>query len=115
MFNKQERRKSNCKYGGTKVCKVEEVRKYFANPAIESFRLACKLPYLQFGFQIYRSCRSQMFFGTGADKNFAMLEFLSNKVAGPLDICKIFKSIFLKEHFRWLLLEISYELSLYCI
>ena len=82
MFNKQERRKSKCKYGGTKVCKAVEVRKYFVNSKIESFRLTCKLPYLQFGFQIYRSTRSQMFFGTGALKNFAMLEFLANKVAG---------------------------------
>ena len=31
------------------------------------------------------------------------------------EICKIFKSIFFTEHLRWLLLEISYELSLYCI
>ena len=31
------------------------------------------------------------------------------------EICKIFKSILFAEHFRWLLLEISYELSLYCI
>ena len=46
-------------------------------------RLACKLPYSQFGFQIYRSNRLQMFFGTGALKHFTMMEFLSNKVAGP--------------------------------
>ena len=31
------------------------------------------------------------------------------------EICKIFKSIFFAEHLRWLLLKISYELSLYCI
>ena len=31
------------------------------------------------------------------------------------EICKIFKSIFFTEHVWWLLLEISYELSLYCI
>ena len=31
------------------------------------------------------------------------------------EICKIFKSIFFTEHLRWLLLEISYKLSLYCI
>ena len=31
------------------------------------------------------------------------------------EICKIFKSIFFTEHLRWLLLELSYELSLYCI
>ena len=46
MFSKQERGKSKYKFGGTKVCKAEEVRKYFVNPKIESFRLACKLPYL---------------------------------------------------------------------
>ena len=90
MFNKQERRKSKYKYGGTKVCKAEEVIKYFVNPKIESFRLVCKLHYLQFGFQIYRSSRSQMFFGTGALKNFAMLEFLSNEVAG-LQACNFIK------------------------
>ena len=31
------------------------------------------------------------------------------------EICKIFKTIFFTEHLRWLILEISYELSLYCI
>ena len=80
MFSKQERRKSKYKFGGTKVCKAEEVRKHFLNPKIESFRLVCKLHYLQFGFQIYRSSRSKMFFGTGALKKFAMLEFPFNKV-----------------------------------
>ena len=131
MFNKQERRKSKCKYGGTKVCKAVEVRKYFVNSKIESFRLTCKLPYFYFGFQIYRSTRSQMFFGTGALKKFAMLEFLSSKVAGLLErnfikkrlqhkcfsvkFVKSLRASFFTEHFRWLLLEISYELSLYCI
>ena len=76
MVNKQERRNSKYKYGGTKVCKAEEVRKQVVNPKIESFQLGCKLPYLQFGFQIYRSSRSQMFFRTGPLKNFAMLEFI---------------------------------------
>ena len=75
MFSKQERRKCKYKFGGTKVCKAEEVRKYFVNPKIESFWLVCKLHYLQFGFQIYRNSCSQMFFGTGALKKFAMLEF----------------------------------------
>ena len=46
MVNKQERRNSKYKYGGTKVCKAEEVRKQAVNPKIESFQLACKLPYL---------------------------------------------------------------------
>ena len=81
-FSKQGRPKSKYKFGGTKVCKAEEVRKCFVNPKIESFWLVRKLPYLKFGFQIYKSSRSQMFFGTGAHKNFSMLEFLSNKVAG---------------------------------
>ena len=31
----RERRKSRHKFGGTKVCKAEEVRKYFVNPKIE--------------------------------------------------------------------------------
>ena len=43
MFSKQGRRKSKYKFGGTKA---EEVRKYFVNPKIESFRLVCKLHYL---------------------------------------------------------------------
>ena len=90
MFSKQERRKSKYKFGGTKVCKAEEVRKYFVNPKIESFRLVCKLHYLQFGFQIYRSIRSQMFFGSRALKNFVMLEVLFNKVAG-LQACNFIK------------------------
>ena len=37
--------KANINFGGTKVCKDEEVRKYFLNPKIESFRLVCKLHY----------------------------------------------------------------------
>ena len=90
MFSKQERRKSKYKFGGTKVCKAEEVRKYFVNPKIESFRLVCKLHYLQFGFQIYRSSRSQRFFGTGGLKNYAMLEFPSKNVAG-LQACNFIK------------------------
>ena len=81
MFSKQERRKNKYKFGGTKVCKAEEIRKYFVNLKIESFRLVCKLHYLQFGFQIYRSSRSQMF-SSRASKNFEMLEFLFNTVAG---------------------------------
>ena len=31
----RERRKSRHKFGRTKVCKAEEVRKYFVNPKIE--------------------------------------------------------------------------------
>ena len=46
MFSKQEKRKSKYKFGGTKVCKAEEVRKYFVNPKIESFWLMCKLHHL---------------------------------------------------------------------
>ena len=46
MFSKQERRKSKYKFGGTKVCKAKEVRIYFINPKIESFRPVCKLHYL---------------------------------------------------------------------
>ena len=67
MFSKQERCKSKYKFGGTKVCKAE-IRKHFVNPKMESFGLVCKLHYLQFGFQIYRSSHSQIFFGTGAVK-----------------------------------------------
>ena len=32
----RERHKSKHKFGGTKVCKAEEVRKYFENPKIEN-------------------------------------------------------------------------------
>ena len=46
MFSKQEKRKSKYKFGGIKVCKAEEVIKYFVNPKTESFRLVCKLHYL---------------------------------------------------------------------
>ena len=41
MFSKRERSKSKYKLGGDKVCKAEEVRKYFVNPKIESFQLVC--------------------------------------------------------------------------
>ena len=36
MFSMRERRKRKHKFGGTKVCKAEEVRKYFVNPKIEN-------------------------------------------------------------------------------
>ena len=90
IFSKRERPKSKHKFGGTQVCKAEEVRKYFVNPKIECFWLVCKLHYLQFGFQIYGGSRSQMFFGIGALKDFVMLEFLFNKVAG-LQACNFIK------------------------
>ena len=46
MFSNQERCKIKFKFSGTKVCKAEEVRKYFLNSKIESFWLLCKLHYL---------------------------------------------------------------------
>ena len=72
IFSKRERPKSKYKFGGTQVCKAEEVRKHFVNPKIECLWLVCKLHYLQFGFQIYRGSRSQMFFGIGALKDFVL-------------------------------------------
>ena len=36
IFNMRERRKSKHKLGGTKVCKAEQVRKYFVNSKIEN-------------------------------------------------------------------------------
>ena len=36
MISIQERLKSKHKFGGTKVCKAEEVRKFFVNPKIEN-------------------------------------------------------------------------------
>ena len=45
MFSKQERRKNKYKFHGTKVCKAEEIRKYFVNPKSESFRKVWKLHY----------------------------------------------------------------------
>ena len=36
MFKLRERRKSKHKFNGTKVCKAEEVRKYFVNSKIEN-------------------------------------------------------------------------------
>ena len=36
IFGIRERRKSRHKFGGTNVCKAEEVRKYFLNPKIET-------------------------------------------------------------------------------
>ena len=48
IFSIWERRKSRHKFGGTKVCKAEEVRKYFVNPKIkiEVFRyIICSLDF----------------------------------------------------------------------
>ena len=55
MLSICERRKNRHKFGGTKVCKAEEVRKYLVYPKTEnrSFKLVCKLHYIQFGFQKY--------------------------------------------------------------
>ena len=36
MFSMRDRRKSKNKFGGTKVYKAEEVRKYFVNSNIEN-------------------------------------------------------------------------------
>ena len=36
MFSMQERRKGKRKFGKTKVCKAEEVRRYFINPKSEN-------------------------------------------------------------------------------
>ena len=89
MFGKQERRKNKYKFSGTKVCKAEEVRKY-----------------LQFRFQIYRSSRSQMFFGIGALKTFAMLEFRFNKVP-HLQTC-----IFIKKRLQYRCFSVKFAKSL---
>ena len=35
MFSVRVRGKSKQEFGGTKVCKAKEVRKYFVNPKIE--------------------------------------------------------------------------------
>ena len=35
IFSIRERRNSRQEFGGTKVCKAEEERKYFVNPKIE--------------------------------------------------------------------------------
>ena len=48
IFGIRERRKSRHKFGGTNVCKAEEVRKYFLNPKIETevFRsIICSLDF----------------------------------------------------------------------
>ena len=70
----REKCKSKHKFGGAKVCKDEQLRKYFVNPKIENevFRLVCKLHYLQFGFLKYRRSRLQMYFEIGALKDFAI-------------------------------------------
>ena len=36
MFSVRKRRKSKHEFGGTKVCKTEEVRQYFVNSKIEN-------------------------------------------------------------------------------
>ena len=36
MLSMRERRKSKHKFSGTKVCKAEEVRKYFVNSKIKN-------------------------------------------------------------------------------
>ena len=46
MFSKQEGRKSQYKFAGTKVYKAEQVKKNCVNPKTESFRLECKVHYL---------------------------------------------------------------------
>ena len=36
MFSMEKRRKSSNKFGGMKVCKANDVRKYFINPKVEN-------------------------------------------------------------------------------
>ena len=112
MISKQESDKRKCKFGGTKVCKAEEVRKYFANPKIESFWLVCKLYYLQFGFQTYRSSRLQMFFEAVALKHLSMLKFRFNKIA-DFQACNFIKKRLQQKQFsvtfskEWLALSVA--------
>ena len=103
-----------------------------------SFQLICKLHYLQFGFQKYRSSRSQMYFRIGVLKNFAMFTgkylclslFFINIQAWkpatllkkrlrhrcfPVKFARFLRTPFFTEHLQWLLQEISHEFSLYCI
>ena len=99
------------------------------------FQIVCKLHCKQFGFKKYRSSRLQMYFRKGV-KNFAMftgknLCSLFDKYADlkacnfikirlqhrcfPVKFAKFLKTLFFTDNIGWLLLEISHELSLYCI
>ena len=63
MFIKRERRKSKYKFGGTKVCKAEEVRKYFVNPKLNVYGLCvnCIICSLDFRYTeaVVRRCSSE--------------------------------------------------------
>ena len=106
--------KANINFGGTKVCKDEEVRKYFLNPKIEKvFGLCvnCIISSLDFTYTeaVARRCSSEE----------ALLEisqcwsFLLIKLHAfrHSEICKIFNSIFFIEYLRWLSLFGTYWLS----
>ena len=61
---------------------------------------------MQFGFQVYRSSLSQMFFGTGALKNLAMLEFCFNIVVG------LQASNFIKKRLHYRCFSVKFSKSL---
>ena len=122
------------KFGEAKVCRADQVRKIFCKSYDWkwSFRLVCKLNYLQFGLQKYRSSHSQMYFRIGALKDFAMftekhlcwsLYLITVQAWMPVTLlrrdsvkfAKFLRTPIFTEHIQWLLLEKSHELSLYCI
>ena len=135
----QEKRKSKDKFGEAKVCESEQARKYFVNSKIENevFQVVCKLHYLQFAFQKYRSSHSQMYFRIGALKDFTMfpekhlcwsLLLINIQASTPVTLlrtdfvkfAKFLRTPIFTEHMRWLLLEISllfivYENNEWCI
>ena len=36
MFSMRERRKSKCKFGGTKICEADKIGEHFINPKVEN-------------------------------------------------------------------------------
>ena len=65
MFSIRERRKSKHKFGGTNICKVEQVRKYFINTKIENEVFSWCVNYIicSLGFRntevVVRRCSSE--------------------------------------------------------
>ena len=107
MFSNQKRCKIKLKFSGTKVCKAEEVRKYFVNPKIESFRLVCKLHYLSTVWisDIQKQLSGDVFRNRLFWK-FCNVEFLFNKVAS------LQTSNLIKNRFQHRCLSVKFSKSL---
>ena len=127
------------KFGGVKFCKAEQVGNCFVNPKTENEVFFQYVNYIICGFDfrnteavVRRYTSEQVFLKfRNVHRKISVLGFLFNKYLDlkacsfikkrlqhrcfPVKFAKILSTPFFAKHIRSLLLEISYELSLYYI